>query len=229
MNSIDFFKKNSWIKVENVIDKNMANFLYYYVLLQEERLKYLINKLGENVVNTQEFKDHYGTFWENQVPNTFSKYGDPTFDTLLSITLKTIEELTGKKLIPTYSFHRLYKKGDELKIHKDRPSCEISGTLCLGYNISNLENKNWNWPMWVKDENNNEQEIFLEPGDMIIYKGCDMEHWRVPFTGINHAQVFFHYNEKNGKYNIEFDGRPLLGLPGSFKNIEKLDYKKVVD
>lgn len=235
MNSVDFFEANKYLKINKFIDISLANLLYYHVLLEERRLQYLIKIHGPDKINTVEYVDHYGTLRDKQVPNNFSKYGDPIFDALLDISIKNVEKLVGKNLISTYSYHRLYVKGAELKKHKDRPSCEISGTLCLGYNISNLENKNWNWPMWIKN-NNTEQEIFMEPGDMIIYKGCEVEHWREPFVGINHAQVFFHYNEKDGKFNIAYDGRPVLGLPGSFRSQETNKtfnsanfYKKVIE
>ena len=52
---------------------------------------------------------------------------------------------------------------------------------------------------------------------MLIYKGCDLEHWRKPFKGVDCAQGFLHYNKK-GKNAIKFDNRPMLGLPQYFKN-----------
>jgi hypothetical protein len=55
-------------------------------------------------------------------------------ETLLdeSVT-KVMEKETGLNLIPTYSYAKsLYKNGDILKRHKDRPSCEISTTIHLG-------------------------------------------------------------------------------------------------
>jgi hypothetical protein len=228
MNSIEFFEKNKWLKINNFIDENIANIFYYHVLLEEQRLKYLIDTLGPDIVR-EKYTEHYGTVWDTQVPNNFSKYGEPIFDTLLGISIKNIEKLIGKKLIPTYSYHRLYINGAELKKHKDRPSCEISGTLCLGYDITNLENKNWNWPMWVKDKDGSEHEIFMKPGDMILYRGCEVEHWREKFTGINHAQVFLHYNDTDGQYNIKYDGRPLLGFPGSFKNKTKEEQERLFE
>jgi len=60
----------------------------------------------------------------------------------------------------------------------------------------------------------------MKPGDMLIYRGDEVEHWREPLMGNNHAQAFLHYNEKEGKYNIPYDGRPLLGMPGSFRSQE---------
>jgi len=54
---------------------------------------------------------------------------------------------------------------------------------------------------------------------MLIYSGCDVEHWREPFEGKDCAQVFLHYNNlkgKDAKANL-YDKRPMLGLPGYYK------------
>ena len=64
--------------------------------------------------------------------------------------------------------------------------------------------------------------IHMKPGDMLIYRGDDVEHWREPLWGNNHAQVFLHYNEKEGQYDIPYDGRPLLGMPFTFRSKEAL-------
>jgi len=209
-----FFEKNNWVKIESFIDSNISHMLYNYVTLEAERLNYLENN------EIEKDAELYGTFNDKQAPGDFSKYGDLTFDTLLTLKLPEMEYLTGKKLVPTYSYHRLYTTSTELKRHKDRPSCEISTTLCLGYDVSNVDLKkypDWDWPMFVKTKEEGELPIHLKPGDMIIYRGCEVEHWREPFWGLNHAQVFLHYNEKNENNNL-YDNRPMLGLPSSFKN-----------
>ena len=57
--------------------------------------------------------------------------------------------------------------------------------------------------------------VDLKIGDMLIYSGCELEHWREPFEGNICSQVFLHYNHANGpfaKTNL-LDGRPLLGVP----------------
>jgi len=212
--SVKFFEKNNWVLIKNFIDINMCNLLYHHVQLEATRLSFL-----ENNYNSAD--EHiYGTFKDKQVLGSFAKYGDPIFDTLLNFSLEKMSELTGKNLIPTYSYHRLYITGNELKRHKDRPSCEISTTLCLGYDVSNIDSKkypDWDWPMFVKETNGTEVPVHMKPGDMIIYRGCEVEHWREPFWGKNHAQVFLHYIEKNGQYDIKYDGRPVLGLPATFK------------
>ena len=140
-------------------------------------------------------------------------------DTLMSASLSTVEKFTDLELIPEYTYWRLYVKNEELKRHRDRESCEISITLCLGYNTSNLtepEFEGYDWPMFVEGqliEGIDGIPLHMKPGDMIIYKGCEIDHWREKFKGLNHAQVFMHYNDKNGPYKIQNDGRPILGIP----------------
>jgi len=220
-----FFEEHHWVKIDRFIDQNMANLLYHHVQLNAARLNYL-----DEALKGQYDEDYFGTFTDEQAPGDYSRYGDPIMDSLLSISTEQMCTLTGKELIPTYSYHRLYTTGTELKRHKDRPSCEISTTLCLGYDASNVDASkypDWDWPMFVKEDNGKEIPIHMKPGDMIIYRGCNVEHWREPYWGKNHAQVFLHYNDKNGPYAIANDGRPVLGLPGSFRDKTALERNKI--
>jgi hypothetical protein len=124
-----------------------------------------------------------------------------------------MEKESGLKLTETYSYARIYKKGDELKKHKDRYSCEISTTLNLGGD---------DWSIFLEpsgEEGKEGIEVKLEAGDMLMYRGCELEHWRKPFEGKDCGQVFLHYNDNNGKdaKTNKFDGRPMIGLPAYFK------------
>tara|TARA_Y100001937_G_scaffold85576_1_gene115737 strand:+ start:942 stop:1808 length:867 start_codon:yes stop_codon:yes gene_type:complete len=219
-----FFEENGWVKIEKYIDTNMANLLYHHIQLEAQRLAYL----EDNSLQVDETM--WGTFTDKQAPGDFSKYGDPIFDALLSLGTEKMCELTGKDLVPTYSYHRLYTQGTELKRHKDRPSCEISTTLCIGYDNSNVDASkypDWDWPMFVGPKTGEigteGMPIHMKPGDMLIYRGDVVEHWREPLWGNNHAQVFLHYNEKEGQYDIPYDGRPLLGMPSTFRSKEALN------
>jgi hypothetical protein len=131
-----------------------------------------------------------------------------------------MSELTGMDLTPQYSYWRFYEKGEELLRHKDRQSCEISMTISLGRNYANIEDK-YSWPIFIQDDNNKEIPVHLNDGDMLIYKGCELDHWREPLKGNHHAQLFLHYNDKNGPYKQQIDGRPSFGLPATYANVEK--------
>jgi len=225
-----FFEENGWVKIEKYIDTNMANLLYHHIQLEAQRLAYF----EDNSMEVDQ--DIYGTFTDSQAPGDFSKYGDPIFDSLLSLGTEKMCELTGKDLIPTYSYHRLYTQGTELKRHKDRPSCEISTTLCIGYDNSNVDASkypDWDWPMFVGpvsgEKGTDGMPIHMKPGDMLIYRGDVVEHWREPLWGNNHAQVFLHYNEKDGQYHIPYDGRPLLGMPATFRSEESIEKANQLD
>jgi hypothetical protein len=62
-------------------------------------------------------------------------------------------------------------------------------------------------------------KVDLKPGDMLVYSGCELEHWREKFKGKDCAQVFLHYNNRKtpGAKDNMFDKRIHLGLPSWFK------------
>ena len=105
----------------------MANFIYGYFSIKRRVAKKL---LEERYISP--FDDTWGTWADQQVPNTYAHYGDLVMESLLERVKPRMEKETKLKLVPTYSYARIYKKGDVLKRHKDRFSCEISTTLHLG-------------------------------------------------------------------------------------------------
>ena len=117
-----------------------------------------------------------------------------------------MKKKTNKKLLPTYSYVRIYKKGDVLKKHKDRESCEVSATLNL-YGSK--------WPIYFKDKEQKIKKVILNEGDLAIYKGCELEHWRDELQQDFCVQVFLHYTNPNNKH-LEFDERGFPGLPEGY-------------
>ena len=211
------FKKDKYQVISNAVSKELCDIAYHYLHISAEADYWL---LKNNI--THEENIFIGNFKDAQVPNSYAKYADRLMETLLIKTIPVMEQKTGLKLVPTYSYCRLYRKGNILKRHKDRPSCEISTTLCLGGDP---------WPIFIDPTGSNNViserknihkanapkgvKYLLKPGDMIIYSGCELEHWREPFEGNLCGQVFLHYNHANGpfaKTNL-FDKRPLLGIP----------------
>ena len=139
-----------------------------------------------------------------QVSNAPAAYGDPLMDMLLEKVRARVERATGLRLWPTFSYFRVYKRGNVLKPHCDRPACEISMTVNLGIDADEQ------WPIWIAGPMGI-ASVSLNPGDGLVYRGCDCYHWREPFTGNHLAQVFLHYVDKAGP-NAEwkFDKRPCL-------------------
>ena len=211
------FKKNKYQVIRNAISKELANLAYTYLQISAEADHWMINNQM-----THDKNPLVGNFKDKQVPGSYAKYADRLMETLLIKVIPIMKDKTNLNLIPTYSYTRLYRKGNILKRHKDRPSCEISTTLNLGGDP---------WPIYIDPTGSNNVideyknihkpnappgvKVTLKPGDMLIYSGCELEHWREPFEGNVCGQVFLHYNHRNGRFaesNL-YDKRPLLGIP----------------
>jgi len=140
---------------------------------------------------------------EQQVAGASCTYGNPVMEAILLQLHKTVEENTGLELHPTYSFARIYRAGDILVKHTDRPSCEISATVTLNMKSDEL------WPIFVESVGGEDIPVATGIGDLMIYQGCEVTHWREAFEGDLWMQVFIHYINKNGPYYPEhaFDKR----------------------
>ena len=198
------FKKNKYTIIKNAIKEDLAIFIANYFLLKRQ-----VARTFFDTGYISPFTNEWGVWSDSQVPNTYSHYSDIAMETLLLLCQPIMEKATGLKLDPNYSYARIYKKGDVLKKHTDRFSCEISTTMNLGGD---------KWPIYLKS-NNKKVKVDLNPGDMLIYKGCDLEHWREVFKGKDCIQVFLHYNNRKtpGADKNIFDRRTHLGLPAWFK------------
>ena len=215
------FKKNKYVVIKNALSNEMSDFLFKYFLLKRQVAN---TYFKERYISP--FTEYFGFYGDSQVPNTYSHYADIAMETLLVKMLPIVENITNLKLNPNYSYARIYKNGDVLRRHKDRFSCEISTTINLGGD---------DWPIYldptgedsvidplrkiIKADAPKGIKVDLNPGDMLIYRGFELEHWREAFEGKDCAQVFLHYNNlatENSTENI-FDKRPHLGLVRQFK------------
>lgn len=188
--------KKEFEVIRKILPIEICNYLCDYSLIKASALK----KLRENNLISP-YDIRFGIFGDDQVPNpeTFCIYGDSAFDILLIKFQSIIEEKIKKQLIPTYSYMRIYQKGDTLKKHIDRNECEFSITLNLG---------GAKWPIYL-----NNKKVILKQGDLLIYKGCETEHWREPLKEKNCFQVFLHYNNLYQKdTSTLYDKRDALGI-----------------
>lgn len=194
--AIEFREK--WYVVQRaVVDAATLSFLYGHALALADRGRI---PLGDP-----------------QVTNAPVAYSDPHMDALLEKMCDKMEEATGLQLWPTYSYLRVYKHGNVLRAHRDRPASEISMTLNLGISADEP------WPICIAGPYGI-ASVALNPGDGLIYRGCDCNHWREPFTGNQMAQVTLHYVDRNGP-NAEWKydkRRDLSRLPEEGRATESL-------
>lgn len=181
-----FFAANKYLFVKGLLQDPLLITAHRYALMQTQ--------VGKTIMD------------DPQAPNTPSFYGDALMESLLDLLCPSVEQMSGLRLYPTYSYFRVYKKGDVLEAHRDRPSCEISMTVTLGFEATDR------WPICFSHEGKATQAE-LDPGDAIIYRGCELNHWREQFTGEYQAQVFLHYVDQNGPHaEWKYDKRPMLGM-----------------
>jgi len=154
-------------------------------------------KIIKNWINTRDLYNESISFcelkpgtYDIQAPNSPAYYGEPElFQRLHSNIIPRLQLDTGYKLYKTYFYWRMYYVGSTLTPHTDRPACEISGTLFLGGD---------DWDIFLKDKTGKTIRVKQKPGDILLYRGCELTHWREKFTGSQHAQIFLHYVDQNG-------------------------------
>ena len=157
----------------------------------------------ENYARMQRFNNYY---LDDAKTNSQWRYADVMGESLLLHLQPLMEKISGHELYPTNSVLRIYRNGGILKKHVDRPTCEYSATLTIGYDAANL------YPIWVQSKNES-IPVYLDRGDMLIYKGCEVPHWRETFTGQNWIQLFLHYVDAKGEFSqYKNDGRIMIGM-----------------
>jgi len=184
----DVFNKQKYLVVSGALTKQKCNSLAQYL--------FTLKDLGK-------------TNKDPQCPISDSVYGAALFEDLLKDYANPIGKIVGRNLVPTYSYARIYRPGEILEKHTDRESCEISATLTLGYDSK------YNWPIFFNEDK--EISVMLEPGELAVYKGCEITHWRNPFQGNWHAQVFLHYVDAEGPFkDFAYDKREELNKTDQF-------------
>ena len=158
--------------------------------------------------------------FKDQVPLSHYVYADPLIESLATLSHPKMEKITGLELLPTYTYFRLYKPGDTLKPHIDRVACEISVSICLGYDYKDVTD-NYRWGIFIEGSH-----LLLDIGDAVIYKGIEVEHWREKFVAGKeswHAQAFLHYVDKNGPYAEHIWDR--INEPVNWRGNEVMGYR----
>lgn len=187
-NTAEIFERRGCVQVNGLIDLDTIQTISQYF---------------ENKIKRGE--------WGGSATDTTTKlayYADPLIEVMLLRCKESVEAICGKELIPTYSYSRVYQPGEELEPHTDRPSCEVSVTI-------NVANAGEISPIYMKYAKNNESQHVLNPGDAVVYKGCEAVHWRYPMKqGQLNVQFMLHYVDKNGPYaSFAKDTRPMYAAP----------------
>ena len=152
---------------------------------------------------------------------------DTLTESILLLYGEKMSKVLGLDLLPTYTYTRIYEKGNTLLPHVDRPSCEISATcpITIGDNrASTVYISNYTFDHSIHSPKYQSLEeikklgdytqVDMLPGDVLFYKGCERFHWREPLESNYLIQFFMHTVQKNGRFSeYVFDKRAYMGLP----------------
>src|SRR6266496_746724 len=181
------FRERRYLFVKGILPQTLLDYLkvYYAILMANNR---------------------FGT--DHQCPSSLSLGGDPGLDAVLEWIRPEIGRLVGFELAPTYSYTRRYAKGELLKRHKDRESCEVSVTVSI-----KVPKRAAPSVVYLRPPNARATKVAMREGDGCIYAGAEIEHWRDRFRVDGYIQLFFHFISKSGRYYPDylFDGRKFLG------------------
>ena len=193
------FKDNLYEVVKGAVSQELCTHLDLEFELVK-KLQYLTKGQSE---------DNIFAFNDSQITNSYSHYSALCYEALSLQLQPVVEEVTGKSLYPTYTYARIYYPGATMDRHTDRPSCEYSTTI-------NITIDPEPWEIWFETLQGEQKAINLYPGDMIVYKGDTLPHWRTAYEGKRQNQAFLHYVDKRGKYrDYKWDHRQFLGLPAT--------------
>jgi hypothetical protein len=160
------------------------NFLFVPNFISVEHAQALNQKFYKLEASGQYIKD-------DQAPNSPAIYNFKPFLELLCQKTNEVTNLIEEQVLPTYTYARMYKNGEVLERHRDRPACEISLTLNIGGDAM--------WGIGIQKPSGEEVSLDLKQGDAMLYLGCIADHWRdTPFSGQDYSQVFLHYVRSNG-------------------------------
>lgn len=145
---------------------------------------------------------------DTTVPNAFSHYAPFCSESLSLLFASNMEKVVNKRLIPTFSYYRIMYNGAYMKKHTDRPTCQYSASICISQETDHV------YPLYMKNYKGETRALILFPGDMVVYHGTKVEHWRDVYEGNEHIQTFIHYVDVDGPYaKLALDGRQMMGLP----------------
>lgn len=132
----------------------------------------------------------------------------PPLITFLWGLTPAVSQMVGRDLLPSYDYFRIYQKGDICRLHSDRPSCEHSVSLTLGYSDAKpwpleIGSKKMEGPDYLRESFGEEEyaSIPMQPGDAVLYQGVNYRHGRsTPNPNLWSAHLFLHWVDRDGPH-----------------------------
>lgn len=215
--------ENKYLVVKNAISKDVCKILAKEFKLLEDMAHKLKLPSGFGTDDPASATDTF-PYNDGLIKNSFSWYSPLCFEALSDVVVKAeVENAIGEEVYPTYSYARIYYNGASMMKHTDRAASDVVVTCCISVDETAAP-----WPIGFLDRDKNPILVEQEPGDIIIYKGNDIVHWRETYSGAEQIQCFLSYVLKNGpKAGLKYDTRPALGLPWGTRALTNAEQDKI--
>lgn len=179
------FQRDGFMVARNVVSRDVLDIAFRYYL---------------SYVSVEGYYD------VRELNCAFDRYADALGEAMMPLVQRRLEAETGLKLLPTYSFARIYTTASKLSKHVDRGACEISATMTVGF-----KNSLALWPICVEHKGVS-VPVELDVGDALIYRGMELPHWREKLPSGLWCQIFFHFVDADGSMtDHRYDGRGRMG------------------
>jgi len=216
-------KENKYLVVKNAISKDVCKILAKEFKLLENMAHELKLPRGFGTDDPMPATDTF-PYNDGLIENSFAWYSPLCFEALSEVILKAeVEKAVGEEVYPTYSYARIYYNGASMACHTDRAASDVVVTCCISVDDASAP-----WPIGFLDRDKNPILVEQEPGDIVIYKGNEIEHWRETYSGTEQIQCFLSYVLKSGpKAGLRYDTRPALGLPWGTRALTTAEQNKI--
>jgi hypothetical protein len=123
-----------------------------------------------------------------------------------------LEWWTGMKLEHTATYGvRTYHRGSVLIDHVDRHDTHIASAVLQ---MSQSVDHDGGWPLEVMLPEGNIGEVFLQPGELVLYEGAWLRHGRpMRLRGENFSNVFCHFRPQDWVKTSHLKGNRYYGVP----------------
>jgi hypothetical protein len=214
-----FFMENRYVVLKNFIPQeviDMAMDVWKTIESNEDYMSAIFD-LEEDIIAS------------SPIDSLFKSHGahtSPMGVMMHNYLTKKLKDKIDMQLQETYTYTRKYDRGAYLNAHTDRPSCEVSATFCLDYKSDDntpwkiwvKNDKNYitdekgipyphDWvvetsqgvPIRKRKETPGIKSISLEVGDLLLYQGPNVIHWRDTFVGEYSYHMFCHWYNALGR------------------------------
>jgi len=207
------FVRDRYVVLRNFIPKDIINMTLDTWKTAEHR------KGVHDAIFKHETNDITFNSPKNSIGKSHGAYCSPWGVALNRYLCDKLKGVLDIDIRETYSYTRKYERGAYLSSHRDRPACEISTTVCLDYQTDDGKP----WVIWVDNSKNwvdhdvsltmqeqtqgipNRQRestpISLEVGDVLVYQGPNVAHWRDYLIGEYSYHIFCHFFNAEGMFS----------------------------